>query len=128
MPSEEDTPVRTVQVYSAMDAVEAEVVRSSLEAAGIHAEVVGATLRAGAGELGFGALTAPRVWVAELDRARARTVIEEYEGQTRAGRADLPDWKCPRCGEQVPGNFEVCWNCEAPRPGPPPLPASPRPV
>jgi hypothetical protein len=20
-------------------------------------------------------------------------------------------WKCPQCGESVPGEFEVCWNC-----------------
>lgn len=22
-----------------------------------------------------------------------------------------PDWKCPRCSELVPGNFDVCWKC-----------------
>jgi len=22
-----------------------------------------------------------------------------------------PDWHCPFCGEPVPGNFELCWNC-----------------
>jgi hypothetical protein len=21
------------------------------------------------------------------------------------------DWRCPKCGEIVPGNFEACWNC-----------------
>jgi len=26
-----------------------------------------------------------------------------------------PDWKCPSCGEMVPGNFETCWNCKAER-------------
>ena len=20
-------------------------------------------------------------------------------------------WKCPKCGEMVPGTFEVCWKC-----------------
>ena len=29
---------------------------------------------------------------------------------------DLPEWDCASCGEAVPGNFEVCWNCSAPRP------------
>lgn len=28
---------------------------------------------------------------------------------------DVPDWKCTSCGEQVPGNFESCWNCRADR-------------
>ena len=22
-----------------------------------------------------------------------------------------PEWKCDRCGEMVPGTFDVCWNC-----------------
>jgi hypothetical protein len=29
---------------------------------------------------------------------------------------NLPEWDCASCGEAVPGNFEVCWNCSAPRP------------
>jgi len=28
----------------------------------------------------------------------------------------LPDWVCPRCREENPGTFELCWKCEAPRP------------
>ncbi len=23
------------------------------------------------------------------------------------------DWKCPHCGESVPGEFDQCWNCDA---------------
>jgi hypothetical protein len=22
-----------------------------------------------------------------------------------------PAWKCAKCGNRVPGNFQVCWNC-----------------
>jgi ribosomal protein L40E len=22
-----------------------------------------------------------------------------------------PDWICSKCGAEVPGNFEVCWEC-----------------
>lgn len=25
---------------------------------------------------------------------------------------ELPSWRCDRCGECVPGNFDVCWNCQ----------------
>ena len=35
----------------------------------------------------------------------------------RAAREAAPpvsaEWKCPACGETVPGNFTSCWNCEA---------------
>lgn len=24
-------------------------------------------------------------------------------------------WLCPKCGEEVPGNFEECWQCGAPQ-------------
>ena len=24
----------------------------------------------------------------------------------------LPKWLCPKCGANVPGNFETCWRCE----------------
>lgn len=34
--------------------------------------------------------------------------------QTRAA-GDLPDWTCPRCGEENPGHFELCWSCQQPR-------------
>ena len=27
-----------------------------------------------------------------------------------------PDWTCPQCREEVPGHFDLCWNCESPRP------------
>ena len=29
----------------------------------------------------------------------------------------VSDWTCPSCSEKNPGNFELCWNCNAPRPG-----------
>jgi predicted amidophosphoribosyltransferase len=25
--------------------------------------------------------------------------------------AELPDWKCPKCGEDVPAVIDVCWAC-----------------
>lgn len=30
---------------------------------------------------------------------------------------DAPDWACPACGEENPGHFEVCWQCQAAREG-----------
>ena len=39
-----------------------------------------------------------------LERAR-----QEMAQARAAGGAD--DWTCPGCGEQNPGNFEICWNC-----------------
>lgn len=40
-----------------------------------------------------------------------RSVVELRSRRGKAGAS----WRCPRCSEKVPGHFEVCWNCQAPR-------------
>jgi hypothetical protein len=30
-------------------------------------------------------------------------------------REQVAEWKCGRCGEPVPDNFDLCWNCELDR-------------
>ncbi len=52
----------------------------------------------------------------DADAARARELLREIEG---AETSDKPDWKCPQCGETVPGNFGSCWKCDALRPAQP---------
>ena len=42
-----------------------------------------------------------------LQRARA----EMAAAQAAAERL----WRCAACGEENPGNFELCWNCQQPR-------------
>ena len=49
----------------------------------------------------------------DADAERARELLRDVEG---AGKGDTPDWKCPKCGETVPGNFSSCWKCETPNP------------
>ena len=30
---------------------------------------------------------------------------------------EIPDnWICPECGEEVPGEFDLCWSCNTPYP------------
>ena len=36
--------------------------------------------------------------------------------------SEAADWRCPDCREEVPGTFDSCWQCGAPRPN---LPTSP---
>jgi hypothetical protein len=49
------------------------------------------------------------VWSAEHARSAA-------EARLAVAGADLADWRCRGCGELVPGNFELCWQCEQVRP------------
>jgi hypothetical protein len=41
------------------------------------------------------------------DADRARAMIETYKTTRNTG----PAVKCPQCGEENPGTFDLCWNC-----------------
>jgi len=45
------------------------------------------------------------------DAERARGLIDEYLRSTSG-----PAVRCPKCGEENPSSFEVCWNCKTPLP------------
>ena len=51
----------------------------------------------------------------DADAERARELLREFESVEKDGATD---WKCPQCGETVPGNFGSCWKCDALRPQP----------
>jgi len=67
-----------VEIYVAANSLEAHAVRNLLEAEGIEAQVVGEALEQGA--FPAGGRLSPRVWVHGNDAARARELIEEWEG------------------------------------------------
>jgi putative signal transducing protein len=46
------------------------------------------------------------------DYERAMKILREIY---YAPPSQAPDWPCPKCGEEVPGNFDSCWKCGAPR-------------
>jgi hypothetical protein len=46
------------------------------------------------------------VIVYAVDRERAMAAIEELRHSQHAS-----DWTCPRCDENVPQTFDLCWNC-----------------
>lgn len=104
----------TVEVYWARDAQDAHQVAGLLESEGIEAVVVGELLQAAAYELAVGPASAPRVRVGAPDEQRALAAIAAWE---RSRGDDVEDWACGKCGELVEGNFEICWNCQAPRDG-----------
>ncbi len=61
-------------------------------------------------------IDSPRVFVHQRDAARARAIIEEFEGR-QIERADRPDWICPQCQANVVGAFDECDVCGRFRPG-----------
>jgi len=43
----------------------------------------------------------------ERKAGEAKALIDEYLRRRPSG----PAVRCPSCGEENPGSFELCWNC-----------------
>ena len=100
------------QVYEARDSMEAHFIRQALEAEQIDAVVQGENLAVVQGLIPE---TTPSVWVNDADIDRAMEVISRLpKGQEAVSHP--AGWKCPKCGETVEGQFDVCWNCGETRP------------
>ncbi len=57
----------------------------------------------------------PELWILnDNDFAKARALREVF-----CTSPPVPEdpWICPSCGEQLEGQFALCWNCGASRPG-----------
>lgn len=97
------------RVYIASDLPDAHIVLNLLALAGIEARVFNENAQGGLGEIPF-THAYPEVWVTDPEDApHARRIIE---AQLRA--APNPGVVfCRQCGEENPGNFQLCWHCGA---------------
>src|SRR5262245_329300 len=99
-------------VFSHHDHARVGFLKSVLEEAGIEAFVKN--------EASFNTtevssrIVAPTLAVVnDEDYDRARKIVQSAAMPPPTFR---PDWKCPACGEEVPGNFDACWHCGAEAP------------
>jgi hypothetical protein len=87
--------------------------KSILEEAGIPCfirnENTSATL--GAGVLGLVQSPVFDPVLCVVDDSRYDEAISLLKTTSEFTLAVRADWRCPKCGETVPGNFETCWNC-----------------
>lgn len=44
-----------------------------------------------------------------------RRTLHEIEQERQAGEGR--EWHCRSCGEEIPGHFDICWNCQTERMG-----------
>ena len=94
------------RVHAAATLAEAHLLVDLLADRGIRARIFNANASSLAGELPIEAAL-PQVWVEDAaDAKRAREVIDSF---ARAPAA--PTRKCPACGEDNPGSFDICWKC-----------------
>lgn len=112
-------------------AVEAELIRGKLSAAGIEAELIEPAADVAA-QRGVGGRVQVQVAAADFERAM-QLLFPVPTAAAGARRPPSPAWKCPKCGEEVLGDFPVCWSCGTGRDGtqvtaPPEAASAPRPV
>ena len=52
-------------------------------------------------------------WKSRQEEADEQPVVEEAAETDEPASSDTEAsaWKCPQCGEMVPGTFDVCWKC-----------------
>ncbi|QKT04893.1 DUF2007 domain-containing protein [Ectothiorhodospiraceae bacterium 2226] len=104
------------RVYRAANLQEAYLILHRLQHAGIPARIFNEHLAGGLGDLPFTHVY-PEIWVEDArDAERALSAVREYEAAARAAADTL---NCPRCGEENPRTFELCWQCAAPLEPPP---------
>ena len=94
-------------IYVARQRYDAYLVADRLNQAGIRAHVFNEHASSIVGDVPPD-VAQPQVWLADdADEPRARALLRTMEQEARP-RAPL---FCGKCGEQSPGNFELCWNC-----------------
>lgn len=65
---------------------------------------------------GISNLVDARVMIPKEFYFDALWLIKEKADALRQVREQAPtNWRCATCGHDVPGHFEICWNCEAVR-------------
>jgi hypothetical protein len=51
----------------------------------------------------------PEIWV--RDDAQHERALELVRAMLAIDMQTWPDWRCPRCREEIEGQFSACWRC-----------------
>ncbi len=54
------------------------------------------------------------LWV--LDETRVREAQRIIEAAQSEADTEQQPWRCPKCGEELEGQFDQCWKCGTERP------------
>jgi hypothetical protein len=100
------------EVFSSPDPTEVGYYKSILDEAGISSFI----RNENANSIGLaGAMFFPALCV--IEDGAYDEALQVLKSRQFTKSPAVADWICPSCSEQNPGNFELCWNCNAPRPG-----------
>jgi hypothetical protein len=97
------------KLYAAKHAIEAHLIRGFLVSHGIDAVVRGDHLTTGWGELPVDICS---VWVVdEAQFEQADALVSAFFKGSSQRMFSGGTWTCPRCGEELEGQFTACWSC-----------------
>lgn len=98
-------------VYEADSLHQAQLLVDRLREVGIKTVIRNEFLQGALGELPLTARPVVTI-VNDADFARASDETRQFEAAYQGPTG--PDQHCAHCGEQSPGNFQVCWRCRKP--------------
>lgn len=97
------------RVHTALNLPEAQLVADLLASHGIAARILNAHASSIAGELPVD-VSRPQVWIENPAHAtRAKEIVAAYLEPAPPGAPQ----RCPKCGEESPSSFDICWACGA---------------
>ena len=97
-----------IRFYIARQRYDAYLVADRLNQVGIRAHVFNQHASSIVGDVPCDEVAQPAVWLErEYDLERAHIVLREIETSAARGGSH----NCVACGEDSPGNFDLCWNC-----------------
>jgi hypothetical protein len=95
------------RLYKAANLPDAHLMAGLLGREGIETRVFNENAQSIMGEIPF-TQAFPEVWVMDdAQLAHARDILDRIQRTAPSQTLTL----CSRCGEQNPGNFELCWQC-----------------
>ena len=96
-----------IRVYVARQRYDAYLIADRLNQAGIRAHVFNEHASSIVGDVPPD-VAQPQVWLADdSDEPRARALLRAIE----LDALRVTPRNCRSCGEQSPGNFDLCWKC-----------------
>ena len=98
-----------MRVYSSPVLANVAVLKDVLETHGIGSEIRGEYR----GSVGAGFIPAgeswPELWV--LDESKVEEAEQVIQKALESSEGATAAWTCPKCHEEVEGQFDECWNC-----------------
>lgn len=96
------------RVYAEPSPIFIHQLKDLLKEKGISAIIKNEFLSGGVGELPPTEVW-PELWVVNKDdECPAKRIVDEF---IQSSKAMSQSWRCGNCGEEIEGQFNICWSC-----------------